>query len=93
MFSLLNPTFSLPFRPCPLSLTLQPNTERSPTDIFFNISHSFGKLLSPVNFRRRIARPVSYYALFKGLLLLSKPPGCLGGITSFPTQYKIWDLS
>jgi hypothetical protein len=85
MFSLLNPTFSLPFRPCPLSLTLQPTTERSPTDILIRISHSFGKLLSPINFRRRIARPVSYYALFKGLLLLSKPPGCLSLSTTFIT--------
>ena len=84
MFSLLNPTFSLPFRPYPLSLTLQPTMERSPTDIL-NISHSFGKLLSPVSFRRRIARPVSYYALFKGLLLLSKPPGCLSLSTTFIT--------
>ncbi|CAN0451656.1 unnamed protein product, partial [Pylaiella littoralis] len=46
-------------------------------------SHSFGKLLSPVHFRRRITRPVSYYALFKGLLLLSKPSGCLSLPTSF----------
>ena len=35
MFSLLNPTFSLPFRPHPLSLALQPTMERSPTDIQF----------------------------------------------------------
>ena len=85
MFSLLNPTFSLPFRPYPLSLTLQPTMERSPTDIQNCISHSFGKLLSPVSFRRRIARPVSYYALFKGLLLLSKPPGCQSPSTTFIT--------
>ena len=30
-------------------------------------------------------RPVSYYAFFKGWLLLSQPPGCLGLPTSFPT--------
>ena len=36
--------------------------------------------------RRRIAiRPVSYYAFFKGWLLLSQPPGCYGLPTSFPT--------
>ncbi|KAF1856405.1 hypothetical protein Lal_00048601 [Lupinus albus] len=43
----------------------------------YSIRHShfhFGKLLSPKNFRRKTARPVSYYALFKGLLLLSEPP-------------------
>ena len=38
MFSLLNPTFSLPFRPYPLSLTLLPTMERSPTDIVIYIS-------------------------------------------------------
>ena len=32
MFSLLKPTFSLLLRPHPLSLMLQPITERSPTD-------------------------------------------------------------
>ncbi len=30
-------------------------------------------------------RPVSYYAFFKGWLLLSQPPGCFGISTSFPT--------
>jgi hypothetical protein len=30
-------------------------------------------------------RPVSYYAFFKGWLLLSQPPGCRGLPTSFPT--------
>ena len=50
-----------------------------------NISHSFGKLLSPIHFRRRFTRSVSYYALFKGLLLLSKPPDCLCTPTSFNT--------
>lgn len=83
MFSLLKPTFSLLFRRHPLSLMLQPFTERSPTDD--KTSHSFGKLLSPIHFRRKITKPVSYYALFKGLLLLSKPPGCLCIFTSFTT--------
>ena len=50
-----------------------------------HISHSFGKLLSPVHFRRRFTRSVSYYALFKGLLLLSKPPDCFCTPTSFIT--------
>jgi hypothetical protein len=45
----------------------------------------FGILLSPVHFWRKIARPVSYYALFKGWLLLSQPPGCLSNFTSFST--------
>ena len=41
--------------------------------------------LAPVNFRRGIIRPVSYYAFFKGLLLLSQPPGCINNSTSFST--------
>ena len=42
---------------------------------------------SPVTFSARdsLSRPVSYYAFFKGWLLLSQPPGCLGRPTSFPT--------
>ena len=52
----------------------------------FSISHSFGKFLSPVHFRRRFTRSVSYYALFKGLLLLSKPPDCFCTPTSFITE-------
>ena len=43
--------------------------------------------LSPDTFSARdgLTRPVSYYAFFKGWLLLSQPPGCLGLPTSFPT--------
>ena len=41
--------------------------------------------LAPVHFRRGPTRLVSCYALFKGWLLLSQPPSCLGGPTSFPT--------
>ena len=42
---------------------------------------------SPVTFSARgdLFRPVSCYAFFKGWLLLSQPPGCLGLPTSFPT--------
>ncbi len=42
---------------------------------------------SPVTFSAQdgLSRPVSYYAFFKGWLLLSQPPGCLGLPTSFPT--------
>ena len=48
---------------------------------------SFGiPLQAPVNLPRRPTRPVSYYAFFKGWLLLSQPPGCLGLPTSFPTE-------
>ena len=41
--------------------------------------------LPPVYFPRRTAGPVSCYAIFKGWLLLSQPPGCLSGSTSFTT--------
>ena len=34
-----------------------------------------------------------YYALFKGWLLLSQPPGCLYTPTSFATQPAFQDLS
>ena len=87
MFALLKPTFSLPPRPHLLTLMLQPNAERSPTDVFYQekTSHSLGRPLSPVHLRRESARSVSYYALFQGWLLLGKPPGCLCTLTSFAT--------
>ncbi len=49
--------------------------------------------LAPLHFRRRSIRPVSYYAFFKGLLLLSQPPGCIHSSTSFPTEHRFRDLS
>jgi hypothetical protein len=42
--------------------------------------------LAPLNLPRRPTRPVSYYAFFKGWLLLSQPPGCFSLSTSFPTE-------
>ena len=41
---------------------------------------------APIHFQRFYARPVSYYAFFKGWLLPSPPPGCLCLKTSFTTQ-------
>ena len=41
--------------------------------------------LAPVNYRRRVIRLVSCYALFEGWLLLSQPPSCLHVSTSFST--------
>ena len=43
--------------------------------------------LSPVtsSAQKPLFRPVSYYAFFKGWLLLSQPPGCYGISTSFHT--------
>ena len=44
-------------------------------------------MLSPVHYRRRTPRPVSYYALLKWWLLLSQHPGCHGNPTSFRTEH------
>ncbi len=41
----------------------------------------------------RHGRPVSYYALFQGWLLLSQPPGCLRAATPLPTEPGLRDLS
>ena len=69
-------------------------TERSPTNApqaaqsIASVDH-----LSPDHFRRIVTRPVSYYALFKGWLLLSQPPGCLCDDTSLTTELIFGDLS
>ncbi len=69
-------------------LSLRRLTERSATAYSISCTpissvHGF----SPVTFSAQagLTRPVSYYAFFKGWLLLSQPPGCLGLPTSFPT--------
>ena len=49
--------------------------------------------LSPVHYRRRIPRPVSYYALFKWWLLLSQHPGCHRRITSSRTKLDFGTLA
>ena len=43
--------------------------------------------LNPVtsSLQGHLIRPVSYYAFFKGWLLLSQPPGCIGVPTCFST--------
>jgi hypothetical protein len=46
-----------------------------------------------VNCRRGPTRPVSYYAFFKGWLLLSQPPGCFSGSTSFTTKTELGTLA
>eukprot|EP00831_Metopus_contortus_P037368 TRINITY_DN2943_c0_g5_i1.p1 TRINITY_DN2943_c0_g5~~TRINITY_DN2943_c0_g5_i1.p1 ORF type:complete len:346 (-),score=-62.27 TRINITY_DN2943_c0_g5_i1:565-1602(-) len=63
-----------------------------PLELLFKSTTSVS-ILAPLYFRRRIARPVSCYAFFKGWLLLSQPPGCLSNSTSFSTQIELWDLS
>ncbi len=49
--------------------------------------------LVPVHLRRAVARLVSYYALFKGWLLLSQPPSCLSDRTAFLTEPGFGGLS
>src|SRR5205085_4913280 len=60
--------------------------QRSPTVVSCDTTRRFGSMLSPVHYRRRAPRPVSYYALLKWWLLLSQHPGCHGGPTSFRTE-------
>ena len=50
-------------------------------------------MLSPVHYRRRTPRPVSYYALLKWWLLLSQHPGCLRKPTSFRTELDLGTLA
>ena len=52
-----------------------------------------GTTLSPRHFRRRMARPVSYYALLKWWLLLSQHPGCHRNPTSFRTERDLGTLA
>ena len=88
IFSLLIPALSLLRSPELLTVLLQPDVERSPTDADSSRSlHPAASVLAltPENFRRRDARLVSYYALFKWWLLLSQHPSCLSTPTSFMT--------
>ena len=62
-------------------------TERSATQLLKVIVKASVDDLSPVTFSVQdlLIRPVSCYAFFKGWLLLSQPPGCLGVPTPFHT--------
>ena len=54
----------------------------------------FGAGLSPGGLSApRHVRPVSYYALFQGWLLLSQPPGCRRAATALPTEPGLGGLS
>ena len=50
-----------------------------------NASAASVTCLAPLHLPRGTTRPVSYYAFFKGWLLLSQPPSCLCLPTSFST--------
>src|ERR1700722_6041207 len=66
---------------------------RSPIVETMSRARRFGIMLSPVHYRRRTPRPVSYYALLKWWLLLSQHPGCHGNPTSFRTEHDLGTLA
>ena len=83
------PAFSLLHPPPLLTVRLHRFVERSPTTPYTpegdKTSMNSVTDFSPVNYRRKNARLVSYYALFKWWLLLSQHPSCLCIFTSFKT--------
>ena len=66
---LLTPAFSLPCAPHAIPVMLLRCMQCSPTTFLSIASVS---CLAPVNYRRRVIRLVSCYALFEGWLLLSR---------------------
>jgi hypothetical protein len=50
-------------------------------------------MLSPDHYWRRVARLVSYYALFKWWLLLSQHPSCHSNSTSLITEHGLGTLA
>jgi hypothetical protein len=94
LLALLVPTFALPSAPGSLPLPLHRRTGRSPTTRVATRIRGFGAGLSPGGLSApRHSRPVSYYALFQGWLLLSQPPGCRRAATTLPTESGLGDLS
>ena len=63
-FSLLIPAFSLPYSPQLLTVLLHPICNAPLPIILSYHSSASVSCFSPGHFRRRISRPVSYYALF-----------------------------
>ena len=57
----------------------------APLPNHITVFYSIGSRLSPVHFLGPQSRPVSCYAIFKGWLLLSPPPGCF----RLPTPFRI----
>ena len=95
--ALLMPAFSLLGSPRSIPLPLHQCQERSPTTNPSPQTRINSQLryyaLAPLHCRRKVFKPVSCYALFKGLLPPSKPPGCLKNLTSFSTEHRFGDLS
>ena len=63
-FSLLIPAFSLVYNPHPLALMLH-LVYNAPLPSVNDAAEASGQVLAPLNFRRKVTRPVSYYALFE----------------------------
>ena len=105
VLSLLMSAFSLPHPPPPITRWLHrmqdaplPTCTTTPTPkkrrwITCTSDTASVMCLAPLHYRRATTKPVSYYALFQGWLLLSQPPGCLRNHTTFPTQHTLRDLS
>ena len=88
------PAFSPARAPPLLTVRLRCGVRRSPTTDGHSPSiRCFGTTLIPDHLRRRPARPVSYYALFKWWLLLSQHPGCPGRETSSRTERGLGTLA
>src|SRR5690554_6343182 len=83
--SLLMSTFALLIPPASFSTHLQRLTERSSTAHLKDEPIASEYSLAPLYLPRRPTRLVSYYAFFKGWLLLSQPPSCFSLPTSFHT--------
>jgi hypothetical protein len=85
------PAFSLVIAPPLLTVWLQCGLQRSSTAAY--AARCFGIQLIPDHLRRRSARLVSYYALFKWWLLLSQHPSCHSRMTSSRTKLDLGTLA
>ena len=92
--ALLMPTFALPAAPPSAPDSASRLTGTLPYHGVARPSAASVTGLSPGGLSApRHSRPVSYYALFQGWLLLSQPPGCLRAATTLPTEPVVRDLS
>ena len=87
------PAFSLVLAPPLLTVWLHCGLQRSSTTCDKSQIRCFGIRLIPDHLRRRSARLVSYYALFKWWLLLSQHPSCHSRMTSSRTKSDLGTLA
>ena len=104
--ALLTPAFSLPSAPAVLTVNLQ-RPWNAPLPLMLMHESAISVLcLAPVHLRRSVTRLVSYYALFKGWLLLNllavlTTPHPFPLSTNFGTligdlglfSFRVWTLS